>query len=100
MNNDDLCYMSATEALARFRARTLSPVELTGAIIHRAEAISETVNPFADCYFGEAMKRAKAAEAKYADLKTQALAAQETIRAFCNYVAIAKPIEEESGCGQ
>ncbi len=38
-------------------------------------------------------KRAQAAEMKYDALKEQALAAQETIRAFCNYVAIAKPIE-------
>ena len=31
MNNDDLCYMSATEALAKFQARSLSPVELISA---------------------------------------------------------------------
>jgi Asp-tRNA(Asn)/Glu-tRNA(Gln) amidotransferase A subunit family amidase len=48
MNNDDLCYMSATEALAKFQARSLSPVELISAIIHRAEAIQENINPFAD----------------------------------------------------
>ncbi len=43
-------------------------------------------------------KRALGAEAKYEALKAQALAAQETIRAFCNYVAIAEPIEgEEEG---
>ena len=66
MNDDDLCYLPATQALARFRARTLSPVELTEAVIRRAEAIGETVNPFADRYFGEAMERARAAEAKYA----------------------------------
>jgi len=65
MNDNDLCYMPATEALARFRARTLSPVELTEAVIRRAEAISKTVNPFADRYFEEAMERAKAVEAKY-----------------------------------
>ena len=29
MLDDDLCYMPATEALARFRDRSLSPVELT-----------------------------------------------------------------------
>lgn len=66
MTDDDLCYMSATEALARFRARTLSPVELMEAIISRAETIFGTINPFADRYFDEARESAKAAEAKYA----------------------------------
>lgn len=65
MNNDDLCYMSATEALAKFQARSLSPVELISAIIHRAEAIQETINPFADCYFDEALDAAKMSEKKY-----------------------------------
>jgi len=32
----NLCHMSATEALARFRARTLSPVELLDALIARS----------------------------------------------------------------
>lgn len=66
MNDDDLCYMPATEAVALFKARKLSPVELTRAVIRRAEAVAGTVNPFADCYFDEAMDRAKSAEAKYA----------------------------------
>ena len=65
MNNDDLCYMSATEALAKFQARSLSPVELISAIIHRAEAIQENINPFADCYFDEALDAAKVSEKKY-----------------------------------
>lgn len=66
MSDDDLCYMSATEALVRFRARTLSPVELMEAIIRRAESITETINPFADRYYEEAMARAKVSETKYA----------------------------------
>ena len=66
MRDDDLCYMPATEALARFRDRSLSPVELTAAVIARAEAIGDTVNPFADRYFDEAVDRAGKAEAKYA----------------------------------
>ncbi len=66
MTEDDLCYMSAAEALARFRDRSLSPVELLAAILRRAEAIAEAVNPFADRYFEEAAERAKVAEAKYA----------------------------------
>ena len=66
MSDHELCYMSATEALARFRDRSLSPVELTTAVIERADAISATVNPLGDCYFDQAMARARAAEAKYA----------------------------------
>ena len=41
MRDDDLCSMPATEALARFRDRSLSPVE-PAAVIARAEAIAET----------------------------------------------------------
>ena len=65
MNDDELCYMSANEALANFQSRSLSPVELTKAIIHRAEAIQEIINPFADQYFDEALDAAKVAETKY-----------------------------------
>ena len=35
----DLCYLPGHEALARFRAKTLSPVELMQAVIARAEAV-------------------------------------------------------------
>ena len=65
MSTDDLCYMSATEAIKEFRALSLSPVELLDAIINRAEAISESINPFADRYFDEALVRAKNAENLY-----------------------------------
>ncbi|MEM7169430.1 MAG: amidase [Pseudomonadota bacterium] len=65
MTDDDLCYMPATEALDRFRARTLSPVELMEAILSRAESVIGSINPFADRYFDEAREGARAAEAKY-----------------------------------
>ena len=42
--SDDLHYLSATEALARFRDRSLSPVELLDAVIARAEEVEPTVN--------------------------------------------------------
>ena len=38
MSSDDLCYMSASEAIKQFRALSLSPVELLDAIIDRAES--------------------------------------------------------------
>ena len=67
MSIDDLCYMSAHEALKRFRNLSLSPVELLEAIIEKADLIADTVNPFADCYFEEARERAKKSEALYAN---------------------------------
>ncbi len=64
--SDELCYLSATEALARFKTGALSPVELITAVIARAQTIADTINPFADKYFDEAIARARKAEAKYA----------------------------------
>lgn len=63
--NDGLNYLSAVDALAQFKSRQLSPVELLDAVLAQAENIRETVNPFADCYFDEARKRAKLAEENY-----------------------------------
>ncbi|RUU27810.1 amidase [Mesorhizobium sp. M6A.T.Ce.TU.016.01.1.1] len=62
----DLCYMPASEALRRFKAKTLSPVELMEAVIGRAEATKDKVNAFTNTHFDEAMALAKKAEAKYA----------------------------------
>jgi len=61
----DLAYLSATEALARFRDRSLSPVELTQALIDRAAAVEPTVNALCVTYFDEALEQARAAEARY-----------------------------------
>lgn len=65
MTNDDLCYLPASEALKLFRRRTLSPVELTAALIARAEKVNPKINCLADRYFEEAMEQAKASEARY-----------------------------------
>jgi amidase len=62
----DLCYLPAHEALARFRARTLSPVELMQAVIARAEALRDPVNAFTHTHFDAAMDAARKAEARYA----------------------------------
>lgn len=66
MADTDLCYMGAREAIALFKSRKLSPVELMEAVIARAEAVEPTVNVFADTYFDEAMDAARKAEARYA----------------------------------
>ncbi|QGX97403.1 amidase [Roseovarius faecimaris] len=66
MSDTDLCYMGAAEAVALFKARKLSPVELMQAVIARAEAVEPKVNCFADTYYDEAMELARKAEARYA----------------------------------
>ena len=63
---EPLHYLSATEALAAFRARELSPVELLDAVIARAEAMEPTVNALCHTYYDEAREQARAAEARYA----------------------------------
>jgi Asp-tRNA(Asn)/Glu-tRNA(Gln) amidotransferase A subunit family amidase len=66
MSDLDLVYMPAHEALERFRAKTLSPVELMEATIRRAEATKAVVNALSYTFFDEAMDLARKAEAKYA----------------------------------
>ncbi len=62
----DLHYMSATEAVKQFKARKLSPVELVQAVLDRAAVVEPVINAFAQTFFDEALKEAKAAEARYA----------------------------------
>ncbi|MGB8814276.1 MAG: amidase [Paracoccaceae bacterium] len=66
MSDLDLCYLPAHEALRRFKARELSPVELMEATIRRAEAVKDSVNALTYTFFDEAMDLAHKAEAKYA----------------------------------
>ena len=60
-----LCYMTASEAVARFKARTLSPVELLDALISRSEAINPRLNAVTYTFFDRARAQARKAEAKY-----------------------------------
>jgi amidase len=62
----ELCYLSAAEALSRFRDRSLSPVELLDAVIARAEAVEPTVNALCHERFDAARDEARLAEARYA----------------------------------
>ena len=66
MSDVELCYLTATEALKRFKAKKLSPVELMQAVINRAEKIQGKLKPFTYTYYDEALELAKKAEAKYA----------------------------------
>jgi amidase/aspartyl-tRNA(Asn)/glutamyl-tRNA(Gln) amidotransferase subunit A len=65
MSSDALHYLSATKALAAFRVRTLSPVELLDSVIARAEAVEPTVNALVHTRFEEARVQAREAEARY-----------------------------------
>ncbi len=66
MASDDLCYMTATEALTRFHAKTLSPVELMSAVIARSEAVNPKVNAYTYTFYERALEQARAAEEAYA----------------------------------
>ena len=61
----ELHYLSATEALRAFRARTLSPVELMDAVIARAEKVEATVNALCHRFDERALEQARQAEARY-----------------------------------
>ena len=45
---EEICWLSAVELLARFRARTLSPVEVTEATLGRIERLQPLLNRGAD----------------------------------------------------
>lgn len=65
MSDLDLCYLPATEAIKRFKARDLSPVELMQAVIDRAGEVEPAINAFTFECFDEALDKARKAEAKY-----------------------------------
>src|SRR5215475_8980105 len=63
----DLTSLGATEALAAFASRELSPVELLDALIERAAAVEPAVNAFAETLYAEARLEAFGAEQRWAD---------------------------------
>jgi Asp-tRNA(Asn)/Glu-tRNA(Gln) amidotransferase A subunit family amidase len=63
--SEELCYLPATEALAMFRARTLSPVELLNAYTARAEKIEPVLNAFSARRREESLLAAREAERAY-----------------------------------
>ena len=66
MTADDLCYLSADDALDQFKVGTLSPVELIDALIDRAEALNPQLKAFTATHFERARAQARKAETKYA----------------------------------
>lgn len=65
MSDTDLCYLGATDALRRFKARRLSPVELVDAIATRIEKVGPKVNAFTYLHLDRAREAARRAEARY-----------------------------------
>jgi Asp-tRNA(Asn)/Glu-tRNA(Gln) amidotransferase A subunit family amidase len=65
MSSSELAYMPAVEALARFRDRSLSPVDLTEAVLARAEATEPRINALPLRYPEAARMAAREAEARY-----------------------------------
>ena len=61
----DLAYITASDALAGFAAKTLSPVEVLDALIARAEAVEPTINAFCWTRYDEARAEAKLAEQRW-----------------------------------
>jgi Asp-tRNA(Asn)/Glu-tRNA(Gln) amidotransferase A subunit family amidase len=64
--DSDLCYITATEAIAAFKNRSLSPVELMQALIKRTEQVNDRLNCLTYEYFERALEQARQAEAIYA----------------------------------
>ncbi|MEX0285315.1 MAG: amidase [Paracoccaceae bacterium] len=62
----DLAYLSASEAAARFRDGSLSPVELMQAVIDRANATEPAINAFTYRYDEQALDAARQAELAFA----------------------------------
>jgi aspartyl-tRNA(Asn)/glutamyl-tRNA(Gln) amidotransferase subunit A len=63
--SDDLCFMSATELLARYRARTLSPVEATKAVLDRIERVNPKLNAYCLVDWEGALAAARESEARW-----------------------------------
>ncbi len=61
----ELCYITAVDALAKFKTRALSPVELMDAVIARAEAVNPQVNALTYTFYERAREQARKAETKY-----------------------------------
>ena len=61
----ELYYLSATEALSKFKNKTLSPVELIKAIIDRSEKINSKINAHNFTLYEEAILNSKKSENKY-----------------------------------
>ncbi len=65
MNQEDLCYMPAYQALSLFKSRQLKPSELMHALLDRLEKVNPLINGVTAIYHDEAMQAAKLADDRY-----------------------------------
>ncbi len=65
MSDADLCFLSAAELRAMYARRSLSPVEVTRAVLDRIEALNPTLNAFVTVTPERAMDDALRAEDAY-----------------------------------
>jgi aspartyl-tRNA(Asn)/glutamyl-tRNA(Gln) amidotransferase subunit A len=63
--SDDLCMTPATDLVAAYRARRLSPVEVTRAVLERIARCDPAINAFIVVTEKEAMAAALASEARW-----------------------------------
>src|SRR5262245_61788142 len=64
MNATDLCYTPATELAQLYRAKKLSPVEVTEAVLARIERLNPKLNAYLTVTADHARELARAAEAR------------------------------------
>lgn len=65
MNDEDLCFKSATELTSLYSSKQLSPVEVTESVLQRIERLEPTLNAFATLTAQSALEAAKLAEHAY-----------------------------------
>jgi aspartyl-tRNA(Asn)/glutamyl-tRNA(Gln) amidotransferase subunit A len=66
-NDDEVCYLAATELVRRYKKRTLSPVEVTEAVLRRIERLDPHVNAFTLLDRESALKSAQESERRWAN---------------------------------
>ena len=70
---DDICFLSAHELLRAYRAKSLSPVTVTEAVLGRIDALNGDLNCFCLVDPDSAMAQARAAEDRWAKGEPQGL---------------------------
>ena len=65
MSDTSIPWLSATELIAAYRARAISPVEVTEALLARIQRLNPTINAFTDITADLALQQARAAAEAY-----------------------------------
>ncbi len=66
MSGDDLCFMSAGDLIAAYRSKSLSPVEVTEAVLSRIDRLNPALNAYVLVDREGALATARAAQEAYA----------------------------------